>query len=332
MATPCERLTNYLRQSPAVSVPMTFLELERLQGKSLPPSARKYAAWWSNTRPHARCWTTAGYKVAHVSLTEETFTFVRGGQGVSASLPVRRGRQRWPAAQLLADLDREFEESIAGLTERHPFTGPSVHFYERTVRMVREAASLRDLANSEKFSDYVYATLTAWGMHRMGERVATKLTEFPIFQATLRSFLNEVDDLRGTSVCRLTKQETETLTQRLAKLIEKPGITAGHAPLVANAKTLHFILPDLVPPIDRTYTSRFFYGRMQPPGSAAEVFTHVFTSLAPLAKRHEAAIRKAIGTYICLGHAKALDNAIVGFVLTHAEHFGGGSSQDPTSP
>jgi hypothetical protein len=322
MATPCERLIDYLRQSGADSVPMTFVELERLRGKPLPASARKYAAWWSNTRPHARCWTAAGYKVARVSLTAETFNFIRVAQG-RGDLPVRRSLQRWPVAQLLADLDREFEQSLAVLTKRRPFTGPSVHFYQRTVRMVREAASLRDLAKSELFCDHVYAALTAWGMHRMGERVAAKLTDFPIFQATLRSFLDEVDDLREMSICRLTQEETETLVKRLARLVERPGITAAGAPLVANAKTLHFLLPDLVPPVDRTYTCRFFYGRMQPPGSAAEVFTRVFTSLAALAKRRDAPVRGAIGSYICLGHAKALDNAIVGFVLNHPEHFGG---------
>ena len=201
---------------------------------------------------------------------------MRVGKGVSANLPVKRSRQRWPAAQLLADLDREFEKSIAACTKRTIFTGPSVHFYERTVRMVREAASLRDLARSEMFCDYVYATLTAWGMHRMGERVAAKLTAFPTFQAALCSLLKEVDDLRGMSVCDLTEEDTVAVTSRLAKLAETTGITASNAPLVANTKTLHFLLPDLVPPIDRTYTCRFFFGRMQPPGSAAEVFRRVY--------------------------------------------------------
>lgn len=322
MATPSERLANYLRQSDADSMKMTFGEFEGLRGKPLPPSAYKYAAWWSNTRPHARCWTTAGYKVTRVRLTDKTLTFVRVGEGVSGDPRVGRSRQRWPAAQLLADLDREFDKSIAACADRAIFGGPSVYFYERTVRMVREAASLRDLAKSEMFCEYVYATLTAWGMHRMGERVAAKLTDFPIFQDTLRSLLKAADDLRGVSVCDLTVQETAAVTGQLATLVDRPGITASNAPLVANTKTLHFLLPDLVPPIDRTYTCRFFYGRMQPPGSATEVFTRVFEALAVLAKSHEADVRKATGGYICLGHAKALDNAIIGFVLSHPERFG----------
>ena len=143
----------------------------------------------------------------------------------------------------------------------------------------------------------------------------------------MHSLLKEVDDLRGMSVCDLTEEDTAAVTARLAKLAGTTGITASDAPLVANTKTLHFLLPDLVPPIDRTYTCRFFFGRMQPPGSAAEVFRRIYPPLAALAKRHEVAVRKATGTYICLGHAKALDNAIVGFVLNHPERFGGKSGQ-----
>jgi hypothetical protein len=91
-----------------------------------------------------------------------------------------RVHQRLPEIRqwVRATRHASFEESLAACTRRAIFTGPSVHFYARTVRMVREGASLRDLANTEMFCDYVYATLTAWGMHRMGERVAVKLTTF----------------------------------------------------------------------------------------------------------------------------------------------------------
>jgi hypothetical protein len=321
MAQWYERVTAYLRQRGADRIPMTFSEFEALRDKPLPPAARKYAAWWDNKRLHACSWTDAGYWVRQVRIREETFTFVRATEAVRAKRPARRGRDSWPRATLLADLDREFETSIAVCGENAIFTGPSVHFYERTVRMVRQAHSLRELGKSKLFYDYVYATLTGWGMHRMGRRVAAKLTDFSIFRVAVRRLLEEVDDLKKVSICSLTEQETDAVGSRLARLVETPGITAAGAPLVANAKTLHYLLPDLVPPIDRTYTCRFFYGRMQPRGSASEVFSCVFSSLAPLAKKHEAAVREAVGSYICLGHAKALDNAIVGFVLNHPERF-----------
>ena len=329
MGSACERLTNFLRASEKAVVRMTFAEVERVRSEPLPPSARKHAAWWSNSQHSAKCWTQAGYRTAQVNLRDETLHFIKDQAVESEVEPRRAPRSRWPAAKLLADLDREFEQSIGACAERAIFTGPSVYFYERTVNMVRSAKALRDLAGDDLFCEYAYATLTAWGMHRMGESVATKLTDYPTFSAAVRSFLEEVEDLKGASICDLSDEEAAALTKRLAKLVEKPGITTSGAPLVANTKTMHFILPDLVPPVDRTYTCRLFYGRMQPPGDAAEVFGAVFPLLAGLAKRHEATVKKATGTYLCLGHAKALDNAIVGFVLNHPEHFPGKRQQPP---
>jgi hypothetical protein len=92
--------------------------------------------------------------------------------------------------------------------------------------------------------------------------------------------------------------------------------------------SLHFLLPDLVPPVDRRYTCRFFCGTTQPQGTVADLFTTVFTQLQGLAKRHEGVGKKAEGGYLELGHAKVLDNAIVGFVLNHPELSDRGRSKE----
>ena len=180
---------------------------------------------------------------------------------------------------------------------------------------------MAELAERDIFFDFVYATLTSWGMHRMGKRVAAKLTEFATFRATVLELLARVEDLRGMSICDLDDAQVPAMTKRLAVLVEKAGITASGAPLVANTKTLHFILPDLVPPVDRNYTCRFFYGGPQPQGDAGEVFSVIFPQLYALAKRHRDVVRRAAGGYFALGDAKVLDNAIVGFVLNHQNYF-----------
>lgn len=50
-------------------VRMTFAEVAAVIRDSLPPSAFKHPAWWSNQsntarRPHAAAWTDAGFKVS----------------------------------------------------------------------------------------------------------------------------------------------------------------------------------------------------------------------------------------------------------------------------
>lgn len=47
----------------------------------------------------------------------------------------------------------------------------------------------------------------------------------------------------------------------------------------------------------------------------------MFTALHRLARRHAQFLKDATGTYLCLGHAKGLDNATIGYVLTHPRSF-----------
>ena len=58
----------------------SFSEIERILGFGLPPSARRYSAWWSNTDYHsqARAWLAAGWRVGEVDMDAEIVTFRRG--------------------------------------------------------------------------------------------------------------------------------------------------------------------------------------------------------------------------------------------------------------
>jgi hypothetical protein len=48
------------------------------------------------------------------------------------------------------------------------------------------------------------------------------------------------------------------LAGALAQLIGSLGVVTNKAKLVAGTKTLHHLLPDLVPPMDRAWTGLFF--------------------------------------------------------------------------
>jgi len=58
---------------------ITFKEIERRTGLTLPPTARKYASWWANTpnHPHSRHWLEAGYVATGVDLEGERLVFKR---------------------------------------------------------------------------------------------------------------------------------------------------------------------------------------------------------------------------------------------------------------
>lgn len=59
----------------------TFRDVEAVLGTSLPRSARRHQAWWSNTtsHSHARAWLWAGWQTRDVNLDDGTLSFVRTG-------------------------------------------------------------------------------------------------------------------------------------------------------------------------------------------------------------------------------------------------------------
>jgi hypothetical protein len=320
MAHCYDALTKYLRRVDAAKVTLPFAEVESILGARLPDSARKHLAWWSNSTQtwQSRTWLSAGFRV-RASLRDERVEFYRG-ESATEPANVARRRSRWNVEEHLAAVDATFDRCLLEFESRRIFSGPSVYFYGELLKLIRSVPSLQDLASNDRLIELSYATLTSWGMHRMGERVATKLTEYPVFRDAVRALIEPASALSKRRITELSEEEAGIVTEQLTALVERPAISASGSPLVAIAKVLHFLLPDLVPPIDRTYTGRFFYGLhkgMLLPDGARSVFGFVFPRLCSLARRHQEAIQSAAGrTYPCQGEAKVLDNAIVGYMLS----------------
>lgn len=80
MASKYAPLGDYLRHQPMTEVPMTFTEIERVTGVTLPPKAQNYAAWWSNNPSNnvmTKVWLAAGYKTERVDLGGRRLVFRR---------------------------------------------------------------------------------------------------------------------------------------------------------------------------------------------------------------------------------------------------------------
>lgn len=77
-------LFDHLQTVDAVRLELSFGEVERVLGRTLPASARKHRAWWSNERSgshsHARAWMDAGWHVASVDLNAGRVEFGKGNR------------------------------------------------------------------------------------------------------------------------------------------------------------------------------------------------------------------------------------------------------------
>jgi hypothetical protein len=73
-------LGTYLKRQSRERVPMTFGEIEKITGTTLPASAHKHRPWWSNNPDNSvmtRVWLDAGYESEQVDIPARKLVFRR---------------------------------------------------------------------------------------------------------------------------------------------------------------------------------------------------------------------------------------------------------------
>jgi hypothetical protein len=91
----------------------------------------------------------------------------------------------------------------------------------------------------------------------------------------------------------------------------------GSTKIVAGSKTVHHILPELVPPIDREYTVQFFLHHKTFPGGDEKAFRLMYPKFVSIAECCDAEIKSVLGSGMNTSSTKVIDNAIVGYVVRH---------------
>lgn len=107
---------------------------------------------------------------------------------------------------------------------------------------------------SDEFIDLIYTTLIAWNMNQRG----AKLSDFSTFKQSLLEHKEIINSLEQYRIEDL--EEVSDLINKINFLFENLQLVAKDKPkLVTFSKTIHFFLPNLLMPIDRRYTIKFFY-------------------------------------------------------------------------
>lgn len=154
-------------------------------------------------------------------------------------------------ATFLRDRQRYFDGAYEQFCA---FGGPCVYFHRECL-----AAGEADFL-SNRHIEMLYATLTAWGMHRMGDSdtAKTKLTEWDQFRDSLLSGRAALEPLRDADLLKLSEDDYSKAVSTLSPYYRALRLSVSGATIVVNSKALYHLLPHLIPPIDRQYTIRFF--------------------------------------------------------------------------
>ncbi len=235
---------------------------------------------------------------------------------VPAMVRNTRSRNAPPEARL-SRLKSEFAAALDYFDERQPFTGPSRFFHLRTLERRRRHAAITDALADEELLVDIYATLCAWGLHRMGTS-PTKLVEFGAFRRSVQGMGSSLQALADIRMSDTAPGDVAALTQQVWAVIEALDVSASGVKLVAGTKALHHLLPDLVPPVDRRYTLRFFFDRESIYGDGRREFLAVFPAFCEIARDCVPIIDTVVGAGFHTSVTKTIDNALVGYVLSHA--------------
>ncbi|WP_298126790.1 hypothetical protein [Brevundimonas sp.] len=108
-----EPLTQFLASQREQEVPMTFSDIERVLGFTLPAKASGIRAWWSNNPSNnvmTKAWLAAGYASERVDIGGRRLVFRRLANGGATTKP-------WPAS--------------SASTQAQAPTGRSIGFLDR---------------------------------------------------------------------------------------------------------------------------------------------------------------------------------------------------------
>jgi hypothetical protein len=216
--------------------------------------------------------------------------------------------------QRVTDLLADIPRFLRAFETASKFSGPSLYFHLRTLECLRQHGSAVDAIASDDFFDCLYATLASWGMHRMG-RGKTKLRDLTEIKTSLRAQSPMIEDLQAFSLAAISSTDIRPVLQRLWRVLSALSVSIADAKIVANSKVLHHILPDLIPPIDRTYTFNFFYNRNMLTISEEDAFCEMFLRFHRVAVEQKDFLSAHVDRGWNSSRTKVLDNALVGYVV-----------------
>lgn len=167
----------------------------------------------------------------------------------------------------------------------------------------------------EKYIRLCYGALgNEFGMNKQG----AKLVPYSTFKS---SILGQKLALSALSKYRLEQfksgqKPTDDLFSKLETLFRHLHVMASGVKLVGVSKALHFLLPNLIMPVDRKNVLTFLYGSSYVPPSLDgqfKRFREVLERYSDLAQHLNLTVHNSDGKWWNVSVPKRIDNAIAGF-------------------
>ena len=134
-------------------------------------------------------------------------------------------------------------ELIAGSYDQFiAFGGPCVYFHSECL------AEGRKNFLSKRHIELLYATLTAWGMHRMGDSgwTKTKLSEWDRFSESIQRNRDVLERIKHKSMSEMSPDQYTSSLFEIKELYFDLDLTMSDSTLVVNSKALFHLCPEYI--------------------------------------------------------------------------------------
>jgi hypothetical protein len=199
-----------------------------------------------------------------------------------------------------------FDDYVARYDAEVPFRRfGQLEYHRDTIDRRRTLGTVSAALRDDEFLSLLYKTLRAWGI---GLR-ASNLVPREDFGGILRQHEAVFIALEPLVIEDLDL-DVPAVTTMLWRLIDGLGIVDNRAKIVPGTKTIHHLLPDLMPPLDRRWSGLFFGWTVADPQWAQErIFAEAFGELARVART--ARPSRLVGDGWRTSSTKILDNALI---------------------
>lgn len=177
--------------------------------------------------------------------------------------------------------------------------------------MHREYGDLEALIENEAFLRKLYETLEQWDMNKRGAR----LVLFDRFAESVRFWKTSLVRLYEYKLHKDVDSKFSAINEVLEKVFCNLKVMESKRRIVGVSKALHFLLPDLIMPIDGKYTLEAFYGYNKFSNTAKneyKTFRDIFESTFEIASRLQLTPLDVDGMQWNTSIPKLIDDAIIG--------------------
>lgn len=173
--------------------------------------------------------------------------------------------------------------------------------YLKLVQLREKTGDITIFLKKERSFQLLYQTLVEWRMNRRGAR----LKDLKDFKTTISHMIPQFKDLE--QLYNTEPFRFDSVRPVLERIYNDMHVMKSKSKFVSNAKTLHFLFPRMLMPMDRSYTLKYFYGGTD---GTAEKYLEIIKFTFTIMTDHPD-LKKYLDPHWNTTIPKMIDNAII---------------------